>query len=187
MKSKYPKSLKEMPLKDYQKILSIIEENKEDERTANNKIVQYFTGLSMREVNKLSLTVYDSILKGLLDCLNETAPFEAVFEHKGVTYGFIPKLEDILVEESLDAESYMVDPADWHKMMAVLYRPITTIQRDGFLRKGKVIKYDIENYETSSKYADIMAEVSTDKVVGSMVFFWTLRSQLMNILNTSSK
>jgi hypothetical protein len=54
--------------------------------------------------------------------------------------------------------------------MAVLYRPVTQ-------RAGK--RYDIEPYESATKYCDLMKEAPMDVVMGAIVFFWTLGSELL--------
>jgi hypothetical protein len=182
---KFPKDLVNLPLKEYQKILQILDENKNDEIKADNKVVQYFTGLSTKEINKLSVSVYDGISNSIANLLKEQPKFEAVFEHKGITYGFIPKLEDMTVGEFLDSEKYLATPEDYHKLMAVLYRPLITIQKQSFLRKKTVTKYEIEEYNGTAKYSEIMKDIPSSYLVGCLVFFWTLNNQLQKISDTS--
>ena len=42
----------------------------------------------------------------------------------GIEYGFIPSLEDMTVGEFADLENYLTTGKDYHKAMAVMYRPI---------------------------------------------------------------
>ena len=56
-----------------------------------------------------------------------------------------------------------------HKALAVMYRPIT---------KGNKDFYDIESYEGSDKYAEIMKDAPVTVALGAMVFFYHLGNEL---------
>ena len=71
--------------------------------------------------------------------------------------------------EWIDLDTYINDWSQMHKAMAVLFRPVT-------LGLGK--NYNIEKYEGSSKYSEVMLDMPLDVVLGAMVFFYTLGTKL---------
>ena len=56
-----------------------------------------------------------------------------------------------------------------HKAMAVLFRPITKHYKQ---------LYDIEEYESSSKYEDYMRRMPLNVALGALVFFYRLGMKL---------
>jgi len=58
-----------------------------------------------------------------------------------------------------------------HKAMAVLYRPIT--------KKGINDTYEIEKYNGSITYSDVMKHAPLDVVFGANVFFYNLGKELL--------
>ena len=67
--------------------------------------------------------------------------------------------------EYLDLNKYLENEDTYHKALAVMYRPITVKQND---------LYDIEKYEGSDKYAEIMQDSPYGVFQGTTVFFWLL-------------
>lgn len=180
-----PSNIFEMTLQEYMKILTIISENKDNEPLAEKKIVQYFTGYSMKEVSTMSQIRFDAIIRLVTRCINDRPQFEAAFEFEGVTYGFIPKLEDMSTAEFLDAETHMSSVDSWHKLMAVLFRPIRKVRKNSWFRKKQpLVQYDIEEYEGSSKYCNLMLRMPAGYAVSAMVFFWNLNRDLLTISHT---
>jgi len=57
-----------------------------------------------------------------------------------------------------------------NKAMAVMYRPITKSKKD---------KYEIEEYQGSITYSEVMKYAPLSIVLGSMVFFYRLREELL--------
>ena len=82
----------------------------------------------------------------------------------------MPNMDDMSLGEYIDLEKYIADWADMHKALAVMYRPIT---------KGNKDFYDIESYEGSYKYADIMKDAPVTVALGAMVFFYHLGRELL--------
>ena len=71
--------------------------------------------------------------------------------------------------EFVDLDTYLGDWETMHRAMAVLYRPITKEHKD---------TYQIEPYETSDKYAEVMKYVGLGATYGAMLFFWNLSRAL---------
>ena len=57
-----------------------------------------------------------------------------------------------------------------HKAMSVLYRPVTKKYKD---------TYEIEQYESSDKYAELMKFAGMGAVMGATLFFYRLSKELI--------
>lgn len=120
----------------------------------------------------------------VLDKLNEfieldKKPTELInrFKIGGVEFGLIPDFDKITTGEFLDLSSYESDVGNIHRLMAILYRPVT---------KSYKTRYNIEEYEGSDKYKDIMLKVDAKVYISVIGFFLTLNQVCMEILSTSS-
>ena len=84
--------------------------------------------------------------------------------------------------EFIDLENYISDWQNMHKAMAVLFRPIYHEKKEF---------YDINEYEGSAKYSEVMLDMPVDVAIGAMVFFYRLGSKLplltMDYLQTTLK
>jgi hypothetical protein len=89
----------------------------------------------------------------------------------GVTaeFGFIPNLDKMSFGEYIDLESYITDWDNMHKAMAVMYRPIVA---------GKKHLYEIEPYQGTERWADVMKDAPVNVALGAIVFFYRLGSKL---------
>ena len=56
--------------------------------------------------------------------------------------------------------------------MAILYRPVTHSSKD---------LYRIEDYESSTKYAEELKQMPASIAVGALVFFYTLTNDLLKV------
>jgi hypothetical protein len=166
-----PTELKEIKLAQYQAFLKIAKDN-DDEEFLNQKMVQTFCGIDLRDVAQIRFK----------DVVEITASLSKMFdikEHKhirrfklgGVEFGFIPELEEMSFGEYTDLDSYIGDWDNMHKAMAVLYRPIT--------KKGSNDTYEIEPYNGSITYSDVMKFAPLDVVFGANVFFYNLGNELL--------
>ena len=91
------------------------------------------------------------------------------FSLNGVNYGFIPNLDDMTLGEYIDLDSNLSDWEKIHTAMAVLYRPIKVKKNN---------KYNIEEY-TGPNNAEQMKDMPLNVAMGSMVFFYSLRNELL--------
>ena len=175
-----PKELSAITLQQYQKYLKVMEGNEDAEDTEfiNLKVLEIFCGVTMKEAYKLPLAEFSFIINHIVNIFKEDTPLQRDFtltDPKGdsVTFGFIPKLDDISLGEFIDLDNYIGDWQQIHKAMAVLYRPIT-------FRKGDL--YLIEDYEGSDKYAEVMKDAPVNVALGAVVFFYRLGNVLSNYL-----
>ena len=175
-----PKELSAITLQQYQKYLKVMEGNEDAEDTEfiNLKVLEIFCWVTMKEAYKLPLAEFSFIINHIVEIFKEDTPLQRDFtltdpQGNSVTFGFIPKLDDISLGEFIDLDNYIGDWQEIHKAMAVLYRPIT-------FRKGDL--YLIEDYEGSDKYAEVMKDAPVNVALGATVFFYRLGRILSNYL-----
>ena len=159
-----PSSLKYVKLKDYQKFSLI-------ENPSNEDLIKCITGINSLDLAKLKAVKVDNLTNELSKLFDVESKFISEFTIYGITYGFIPKLDDITYGENKDITSYINDWGNMHKAMAVLYRPI---------KKKYGSKYLIEDYEGSHVYSEVMKDMPLNVVMGAMVFFYNLTNVLLN-------
>jgi len=169
-----PTSLSEIPLKSYQKFISIAENSNDDEFVAQ-KMIETFCGIELKDIVKMKYSDVVDLVQHFENMFTTKTPFVQRFKIKDVEFGFIPELENISLGEFVDLESNLFDKKALNKAMAVMYRPITTKYKD---------KYNIEPYETSAKYDEVMNFAPLNVVLGAKVFFWNLRRELVNLIPT---
>ena len=166
-----PTELNEIKLSQYQAFLKIGKDNT-DEEFLHQKMVQTFCGIDLKEVAEIRYKEVIEITESLgkmFDIKNHK--FISRFKMGGVEFGFIPNLDDMTFGEYTDLDTYINDWEQMHKAMAVLYRPIK--------KNGLNGTYDIEKYNGSITYSDVMKHAPLDVVFGANVFFYTLGNELL--------
>jgi hypothetical protein len=163
-----PESLSEITLEQYQKFLKISNDN-EDSLFLQQKMVEIFCNIDLKNVLNIKYTSINKITKHLNKLFEQKPKFISSFKRGELEFGFIPKLDDMTFGEYVDLDSTLTDWDTMDKAMGVLFRPITLKQNN---------KYLIEEYETYDKYD--MQKMPLDIVLGSLVFFWSLSKELMN-------
>lgn len=132
--------------------------------------VQIYASLSFEDVKGLPIKLIQEgarHIDSILSC--PTTKHHKVIEIEGKEYGFIPNWEEFTTGEYIDAEEYTKSiERNAHKLMAIMYRPITR-------KMGE--KYEIEPYKGTSE-ANKFKEVSASYLNGMLVFFWTTRREL---------
>lgn len=165
-----PDTLDDITLEQYQKFEKLNTKENKDSVFLMQKMMEIFCGI------KFELTLgfkYNDLVdsaKHIAEILNHQPELKPIFTLGKTEFGFIPNLDDITLGEYIDLDNYLGKWEDMHKAMSVLYRPITK-------KKGE--RYLIENYE-GSKYSGVMKNTSMSVVVGSMLFFYHLRNELIN-------
>lgn len=135
-------------------------------------MVQTFCGIDLKEVAEIRYKEVIEITESLgkmFDVKNHK--FISRFKMGGVEFGFIPNLDDMTFGEYTDLDTYINDWEQMHKAMAVLYRPIK--------KNGLNGTYEIEKYNGSITYSDVMKHAPLDVVFGANVFFYTLGNELL--------
>jgi len=167
---KVPESLSEITLGQYQKWLKISDKNKDD-NFLKQKMIEIFCNIPLKNVLQIKATDINTIANSINNLFKEEPKFIDRFNHNGLEFGFIPKLDDMSFGEYIDLDTYLPEWQSMHKAINVLYRPVTVTRKD---------KYLIEDYENSNKYD--MKKVKLDIVFSSIVFFYHLKKELLNCI-----
>ena len=166
-----PTELNEIKLSQYQAFLKIAKDNT-DEEFLHQKMVQTFCGIDLKEVAEIRYKEVIEITESLGKMFDvKSHRFINRFKMGGVEFGFIPNLDDMTFGEYTDLDTYINDWEQMHKAMAVLYRPIK--------KNGLNGTYEIEKYNGSITYSDVMKHAPLDVVFGANVFFYTLGNELL--------
>jgi len=165
-----PSSINEIPLKNYQAFLKV-QKNSNDEEFIAEKMIEIFCGIQLKEVAKMKLTSINELILHFNKIFSEKPKFQPRFKVGGMEFGFITDLENITFGEYVDLDNYLSSWDDFHKAMAVMYRPIT---------KSKGDKYEIFEYTGASEFSDAMQYAPMDVAIGASVFFWSLGNELLN-------
>jgi len=166
-----PTELKEIKLSQYQNFLKIVKSN-DDNEFLNQKMVQIFCNIDLKDVAEIRYKDVTDITSNLTNMFDvKQHKFINRFKLGGVEFGFIPNLEDISLGEYTDLDMYIVDWDTMNKAMAVLYRPI--------IKNGLNGTYEIEEYNGSINYSDVMKHAPLDVVFGANVFFYNLGKELL--------
>ena len=172
-----PQELSAIKLQQYQKYLSVaknIDDKDKDNEFLNLKALEIFCGLTLKESYGLPVSMFESVLKQVGACFQEKTDLVQRFKmtgSDGVTaeFGFIPNLDKMSFGEYIDLESYITDWDNMHKAMAVMYRPIVA---------GKKHLYEIEPYQGTERWEEVMKDAPVNVALGAIVFFYRLGSKL---------
>jgi hypothetical protein len=167
-----PTSLKDIPLKAYQEFVKMREASTDEDFVAQ-KMIEIFCGIELKDVVKMRLTDVNELLVSFNQMFNEKPKFQNRFNLHGIEYGFIPKLEDLTLEEFTNLEQLMKSWDTFHMAMAVMYRPIKLEV------KGT---YEIHDYFYSEDMGEIFKLCPLDIALSARVFFWNLASELLNAI-----
>jgi len=164
-----PTSLNEITLDQYQRFVSIMENNPESD-FVQQKMIEIFCNVPLKLVPTIPLKEVNEIIALLNEMFNAEYKLKPIFKLGNTNFGFIPNLDEISLGEFSDLDNYFGKWDKMHNAMAVLYRPIVENYKD---------KYNIEDYNGSVTYCDVMKSMPMDVVMGAMVFFYNLSSELM--------
>lgn len=170
-----PSSLDEITLEQYQKFHKI-SNGQETSNFVNQKMVEIFCNIDLKDVVKIKYTSLNKILKHFDALFKQNQIFVNKFNLKGVQYGFIPKLDDMTFGEYIDLDTFFSDWSSMHKAMSVLYRPVT------YSSNGK---YQIEEYKGNNNN---LKQMPLSIVMATIIFFYSLSKDLsINTLKSLQK
>jgi len=176
---KVPATQADIPLFKYQKYAKIVQDAEGDlaEDFIRAKILEIFCDITLKEAYDLPLKELDGVVTHILTMMAEKPKLQRRFtmtdaSGKSVEFGFMPNMDEMSLGEYIDLEKYITDWGQMHKALAVMYRPIVA---------GKKEFYEIEKYEGSDKYADVMKDAPVTVALGAMVFFYHLGKDLLKI------
>ena len=160
-----PTNLSEITLGQYQEYL--LKEEPDVEH-----LLSCFLNLTSKQIAHIKATDIDELVNHINGLFNKDHQHVDRFVLRGVTYGFIPNLDDITYGENKDVTTYINDWQDMHKAMAVLYRPIKHTLGN---------KYTIEDY-TGEEDVELFRDMPLSAALGSMVFFYNLTNELLKAI-----
>ncbi len=160
-----PENLSDIKLSAYKKFLLMANEENGDEQA-----LYHFCGLTPAQQEGMMKKDLDEIRNQIGNVLAEKPILIKSFTHKGVEYGFHPKLEDISMGEYIDLDEYLKEPyREAEKILGVLYRPIT---------KKMFGRHSIENYDPDKHHGGGFSDLSADIFLGCLLFFYRIEINL---------
>tara|TARA_R110002167_G_scaffold109315_2_gene278679 strand:- start:4565 stop:5239 length:675 start_codon:yes stop_codon:yes gene_type:complete len=175
-----PQKWSEVTLGSYQRFMELAKDET-DEHTQALNTISALTGAPQGLLEKCKKEDIDEVLKcvaGLLTHkVNTTLNTHITID--GVEYGFHPKLKDLTMAEFVDLDNNLKEPwENMHRVMAILYRPITNKKKN---------KYDIEEYDSTKcmqnaeKFKDAL---SIATVNGASGFFLIIAEEYQVVLQS---
>jgi len=165
-----PEHIGEITLGQFQRFDVLNKREDLDELGYNKRVIEIFTELKHREVGLIPHKDYEDILKTIIEAMNKEPKFEHRFKIGDVEFGFHNNLDEMSTAEFVDLKSYGVEVENFHKLMAILFRPITN--------KDALGNYELMSYEGTKKYSEIMKRMPMNLVNGALVFFSNLAKEL---------
>jgi hypothetical protein len=165
-----PDHLKDITLGQYQQFEKLNTKENQDSVFLMQKMIEIFCGIKFELTLGFKYNDLVDSIKHITNILNEKPKLKNTFKLGKTQFGFIPNLDEITLGEYIDLDNYLGKWEHMHKAMSVLYRPVT---------KKKENRYLIEEYK-GSIYSRVMKECPMDIVVGSMLFFYHLKNELIN-------
>ena len=170
MKVTLPEDISDITLDQYQRFIKLSKREDLSELDYNKRVIKIFTGLKYSDVGNISHKDYADILKQITTAMNTDSRFVNRFLIEDVEFAFIPNLDEMSTAEFVDLSNWGVDVENFHKIMAILFRPIT--KTDSF------DNYEIAGYQGSKEYADVMLRMPMNVVNGALGFFYHLAKEL---------
>ncbi len=178
-----PNKWSEISLRKYMQFMSTY--NSElSEAEQQLHIIACFTGADPQLVEKMPKRIANKASKRIADLMEQKAGEDLIlqFTIDDIEYGFHPNMAGLKLKEFVDLDNLLDD--NWknmHKIMSILYRPITKQKKNG--------KYDIEDYDfiTAKSRADLFLDnLSIDVVNGAASFFLTIAMDYVRITQAYS-
>jgi hypothetical protein len=137
--------------------------------------IQAITALKRDDIRKIDVTQIEKIVTAYANGLkNDEKVFKQFIEIDGIKFGFHPNLKSMTFGEWLDLSELSKNfPHQLPELMCILYRPVTAEIN---------MQYKIEEYDSDVhlKYAPQMRKLNLANVNAALLFFSTLRNDLVN-------
>jgi hypothetical protein len=137
--------------------------------------IQAITGLKRDDIRKIDVTQIEKIVTAYANGLkNDEKVFKQFIEIDGIKFGFHPNLKSMTFGEWLDLSELSKNfPHQLPELMCILYRPVTAEIN---------LQYKIEDYDSDVhlKYAPQMRKMNLANVNAALLFFSTLKNDLVN-------
>ena len=174
MKIILPENQSEITLEQYQRYVKLLERTDLDIYNFNRRKLEIFTPLSFKDTENVTQVDFEFCLNQIDKALNEEVEFKNRFTLGNVEFGFIPNLDEMTTAEYVDLNKYTNTADTLHYLMAILFRPI--INKDSF---GN---YEIQNYQGTKEYFELMKKTPLSIANGSLFFFINLSTELQSYI-----
>ena len=172
-----PNSLNEITLGQYQEYLKLKDLT---ETELSLKMIEIFCNVKAEYVRNIKANDVSDIVNIISKMFDSKPSLVNTFKLNGVEYGFIPNLDEMSFGEYIDLDTNIGDWDNMDKAMGVLYRPIEIRKND---------RYHIKEYDAGD--TEHLKDMPLDAVLGSILFFYHLGSELcqvtMNSLNKTEE
>ena len=168
VKISIPETIEDITLEQFQTLVALDDDI--NERDLDIEKVKIFIGLTDEQIDSISESDFKDLVLAIDEALNKPSEFQQRFKMNGVEFGFHPNLDKMLTGEYVDLMNYNSEPETLHKLMAILFRPITTKDLSG--------NYKIAKYEGSETWCEIMKQTPLHIVNGALIFFLNLSKEL---------
>jgi len=173
-----PENIEDITLLQYQRF-EALKDRDLDAVSFGKRVIEIFTDLKYRDIDKMHFADYEDIINQINKALSQKVEFKDTFYINDVELGFIPNFDEITTAEYVDINHNGLELENMHKLMAVLFRPIKN--------KDVFGNYEIDEYDGTGKYADVMKYTPLNIVNGALVFFWNLSRELKNNIQKSTE
>ena len=179
VKINIPESWAEVTLEQYQNY--VISTDTKDEAAVMFNTIASLCSVPREYVERFKIEdlkkVYTNLNKLIEKPLNKE--LVNIIEIDGVRYGMHPNLDSMSFGEYVDLEEFAkAGLIGFHKVLAILYRPIADEQG---------ARYNIEPYEVEhQRNAEKFKGVNMDVINGVSVFFYTLGGKFLQIFQAST-
>ena len=174
MKIILPENQNEITLEQYQRYIKLLERTDLDIYNFNRRKLEIFTPLTFKDTENVTQVDFEFCLNQIDKALNEEVGFVNRLFIGNVEFGFIPNLDEMTTAEYVDLNKYTNTADTLHYLMAILFRPI--INKDSFSN------YEIQNYQGTKEYFELMKKTPLNVVNGSLFFFINLSTELQNYI-----
>lgn len=179
MKITIPTTLKDITLRQYQRHLKKLEQLEKVNAHENLKIqskISVLCSIPIEEVLKIETSDIWLISNKIDEVIRMENDYVQKITIHNKKFGFHTDLNSMKWGEFLDLINNISEWDTMHIAMGVLYRPI--------IKEGSAGKYAIEEY-MGDKYHEQIKDITLDAVVGAMVFFWNLGTDLLMAITKS--
>jgi len=170
MKIILPENISEITLDQFQRYYKLSQREDLDELDFNKRKIEIFSKIPFQKVGNIKQSDYDFIIGQIDKALNVNCEFVDRFKMNGIEFGFIPNFDEMTVNELGDIREYQDKEDELHKLMAILFRPVSG--------KDLLGNYTIEDYNGTAKYSELMKQTPMHIVNGALGFFLSLHNEL---------
>tara|TARA_R110002050_G_scaffold3329_2_gene17448 strand:- start:58 stop:708 length:651 start_codon:yes stop_codon:yes gene_type:complete len=168
-----PTKLENITLRQYKRFFKV-QEQTQDNKLLNAKMIEIFCSSNLDEVMRLKLNDIDTIVRMISKLFDQKPNLVRSFKVNKVEFGFHPQLDDLTLGEYIDLDTFIGDWNNMEKAMNVLYRPITAKLQE---------KYSIEDYNVNL-HPNIV-DMPLSAVMSAIFFLWNLGIDLSSSMTNS--